>query len=349
MKRIATSLFCFLTILMFVSVSSAQDKGTLTVAVYGGAWGDIIAKTMFKPFEQKFGVKVIPEPGASRVTLTKLMQQKGDPLIDVACMDSGISELALNEGVLEFMDPNKIPNLQNVLVEALYKNKSGQIYSMGIGFNGFGITYNKEKVKNKPTSWFDLWNKDYAGKVTAPSPANGWGIPFLVFISQLKGGGINNIEPGIEALKKLDVAAYFDATGATINMFNSGEVIVAAMGCSDGWYLADQNSKYSVAIPKEGLITTDPRVHLVKNAKNKELAEKFINFVATTEVSKGMAEGLYCGPPITKGVTLSEKVKERLPYGPTGSVKDLRFMDWQEINAKRAEMTDRWNKEITRK
>jgi putative spermidine/putrescine transport system substrate-binding protein len=349
--KMRKAIFVFFLVCQFLvigTLSYGQDKGSLTVAVYGGEWGDAISKAMFKPFEAKFGVKIIPEPGVSTVTIAKLKQQKGNPLIDVAWLDGGVSELALDDDLLEMIDPKTIPNLRNVINEAIYKTKSGGIFSVGGGFYSFGVVYNTEKVKAKPTSWLDLWKPEFAGKVTIPSPATAMGVPFIILISQIKGGSIENVTPGFDLIKKLDVAAYFETSGAGTNMFQAGEVVIGAHYSAAAWYMADKNLPITLAIPKEGAPAGDIRMHIVKGSKNKALAEKFIDFAVTPEAQKALSEILYLAP-VAKGTQLNPTAKERMPYGAEGSIKNLKFYDWQVLNAKRPEIVERWNKEIGRK
>ena len=61
-----------------------------------------------------------------------------------------------------------------------------------------------------------------------------------------------------------------------------------------------------------------------------------------------MSEKLYVGPA-TKGLTLSDKAKTRLPWGKDGSIANLALINWNELNAQRQAVTDLWNKEIARK
>ena len=75
-----------------MTAGPATAQQPLTVAFYGGEWGDAITACIVDPFVKTSGVKVTPEPGVSSVTLAKLKQQKGSPAIDVAWIDGGVSE-----------------------------------------------------------------------------------------------------------------------------------------------------------------------------------------------------------------------------------------------------------------
>src|SRR5271163_4069227 len=90
---------------------------SITVAYYGGSWGDAMQKCMVTPFTAETGVKVEVEPGVSSVTIAKLRQQKGHPAIDVAWMDGGISEIAGSEGLVAAIDPKAVPNVANMIPE----------------------------------------------------------------------------------------------------------------------------------------------------------------------------------------------------------------------------------------
>jgi hypothetical protein len=49
---------------------------------------------------------------SSTVTYNKLKQQKGNPSIDIAWIDGGISELAAADGVVATIDPAKVANVR---------------------------------------------------------------------------------------------------------------------------------------------------------------------------------------------------------------------------------------------
>src|SRR5690606_5120317 len=101
------------------------------------------------------------------------------------------------------------------------------------------------------------------------------------------------------------------------------------------------------AVPKEGALGGDIRLHLVKNTPNAETAKAFIDFAIQPEQASCMSEKLYLGPA-TKNVALSEKAKERMPWGKGGSIDNLIITDWDIVNARRSAINDQWNKTIAR-
>jgi len=323
--------------------SFGQER--ITAATFGGAWGDAIKDCILDPFTKSTGIAVIPDPGVNLVTLSKLKQQKTAPVIDVAWIGGGVSELADGEGLLAPIDPQKVRNVANMQSAGVYKNAAGNIFALSAGFYSFGLVYNTKEIKTPPTSWKELWNKDYADRVIIPGPGNGNALPFFVFISKMFGGSIADPSPGVKQLKQLKVASYYDSSGAANNSFATGEAIIGAHDGGAAWAMVDQGLPVAFVVPKEGVPSTDIRVHLVKNTPRKAAAEKLIDFSVGVPAATCMTNRLYLGSA-TKGVVPNEKAKQRLPWGPNGTFTDLRLNDWNGINANRARLTEILTREV---
>src|SRR5215211_3175120 len=96
--------------LMAYAASGAGAQERLIVATYGGNWGEAQKACILDPFAKASGVPVVQETSVSTVTYNKLKQQKGNPSIDIAWIDGGISELAAADGVVAAIEPAKVPN-----------------------------------------------------------------------------------------------------------------------------------------------------------------------------------------------------------------------------------------------
>ncbi len=332
---------------LLIAPALAQQPTSITVAWYGGNWGEAFRACVAEPFTKATGIAVNAEIGTSTVTLAKLQQQKAAPTIDVAWMDGGISELALAADVVDNLDAGAIANLANTLPEAIYKS-GATTYAVGTGYYSLGLTYNTQKVKTVPTSWNDLWNKEFEDAVTIPSPSNSSGVPFIMFLSKMWGVPASDLSPTFKRIKELKAALFFDSSGAATNAYQSGEAIIGAHFNVGAWDLIDKGLPIGFVVPKEGAWATDARLHLVKGTPKKDAAQKFINQALTPEASACLAEKLYLGPSV-KNVTVKPETARKLPWGQNGSVKDLQLFDWAEINAIRPRIVDTWNREIARK
>ena len=280
------------------TIAGAQQR--LTVATYGGNWGEAQKACILDPFAKATGIQVIQETSVSTVTYNKLKQQKGNPSIDIAWIDGGISELAAADGVVAAIDPAKIPNMAGLLDEAVYKNKDGKVYALSTGFYALGVAYNSKDVKTPPTSWWDIWKPEFAGKITVPSPVNAAGIPFFTHLIKLTGGTLDHPAAAVEKLRALKVSSYYDASGIAQAALESGEAIAAVYYNTASWAITDKGIPIVFVAPKEGAPANDIRVHIADGTKNMDAAEKFVNFTASPEAMNCLASKLYVGPPDQK-------------------------------------------------
>lgn len=325
--------------------AQAQSE-RLTVAWSGGVGTLGLQPCLGDKFTKETGVTIVPEIGTSSVTLAKLQQQKDAPSIDVAWIDGGISELAQAAGVVDTLDPSRIPNMSNAQERAVFK-RDGAAYAVNTGYYWIGLTYNTKEISTPPTSWKDLWKPEYEDAVVIPTPANAAGIPFIFFLTKVWGGDPANMQPVIDKLKTLQAAAYYDSSGAATNAFQNGEAIIGAHYNAAAMDMMDKGLPIGIVVPEEGVWGDGGRVHLVKGTPKKELAEKFINMALTPEVSSCLAEKIYLVPSM-KNVELSEKAASRMPRNKDGS-DALVLFDIDTMNAQRAELTDTWNRNIARK
>jgi len=333
--------------LILASQAALAQQQKITVAWYGGNWGDAFRACVADPYTKATGVTVVPEVGTSTTTLAKLQQQKAAPTIDVAWMDGGISELAQQAGVLDALDPAAVPNLKNVIDQGVYRD-GASVFAVSTGYYSLGITYSTKEVTQPPTSWKDLWKPEYAGAVAVPSPANSSGVPFIFFLARVWAIDPSNLGPLYAKLASLDTALFFDSSGAATNAYQSGEAVIGAHFNVGAWDLIDKGLPIGFTVPKEGVWATDARLHLVKGAPNKAAAQKFIDTALTPDAAACLATRLYLGPAV-KDVQVSKDVARKLPWGAEGSVKNLSLFDWNIINARRAEVTDAWNRQVARK
>lgn len=328
-------------------LSQAAYANEVRVAWYGGNWGEAFDTCIAQPFTAATGITVIPEIGTSTTSLAKMRQQAARPVLDVVFLDGGISEVAQAEGLLQPLDASALPNMAGMQEQAVYR-ADGQPFAVSVGYYSLGLTYDTREVTQAPESWEALWDKQYAGAVILPSSANSSGIPFLVFMTTMFGGTPTDMGPVWEKLKQLDVASYYDSSGAASNAFQAGEAVIGAHFNVGAWDLADKGLPIGFVVPKEGVWATDARVHQVKNAPHPEAAQQFINAAMTPAAAACLAEKLYLGPAV-KDVELPEALQQRMPWGLGGSVQTLNLSDWPAVNKARAEMTDTWNRELGRR
>ncbi|MEZ5843885.1 MAG: ABC transporter substrate-binding protein [Hyphomicrobiaceae bacterium] len=339
------------TALAFVPMATnAQAQDTLSVGgIYGGVWADSIRKAFLNPFGEAAKVKLKIEEGISGVTLAKLRQQKSNPQFDVVWMDRVVSDIAIREGLIEPITPASITNLANVSPEAVIKNASGQIMAMTTGYWAAGLAFNAKELKERPQSWLDIGKDAYKGRIAIYSPENSINFPIMVTLAELQGGGIKQIDPAFKLMAKLakGQAIFFGGSPAGANLLANGEVAIATLASSQVWDLQKKGIPIEYIVPKEGAVAGDIRIHIVKGTKNKALAEKLVNYAVGPEGQTQIAKLLLLGPVNTK-VKLDPETDRKMPWGPGGSIKNLRIVDAIAILDNREAWTKRWNQEVAK-
>lgn len=298
------------------------------------------------PFEARTGTEVVYIPGNSTDTLAKLRAQKGNQEISFALMDDGPTYQAVEQGLCAKVEDGGS-------IKELYPNArmiGGK--SVGVGFVATGLAYNKEVfAKNgwkSPTSWHDLADPKYKQKVVVPPITNGYGLFTLVMMARLNGGGEENIDPGFEAMTKRiapNVLAWEPSPGKMAQMLQTGEAALAVWGNHRVQAVMDQGAPVDFVYPKEGAVALMVSGCVVEGAPQPGLAQQFLQHVVSAESQAFLAaEGF---GPVNKTVNLPPDVAKKVVYGPD-KVKALVSPDYEVINARRAQWTQRWNRSVER-
>ena len=331
------------------AATAAQAQERIQVTGYTGVWFEAQKTCIIEPFNKATkDVVAIIEPALSSTTFVKLKQQKDRPEIDVAWIDGGTSEQAAASGLVDTIDPAIVTNVAGMVDQGVYKGSDGKIFSLSTGFYAEGILYNSKETKQKPTSWWDLWEPAYAGRVIFPSPAQAPFVPTFMLLNKLLGGTSSNYDPAIEKFRALKVSTFYDTTGIVQTAVQAGDVVIGAYYVNVTWAITDLGLPIAAAVPKEGLPAGDIRIHLVKGTKHKAAAEKFINFAVSADALNCLSEKLYLGPPL-KSPKVSDAVRQRLPWGAEGSIANLVIPDWNEVNAKKPQIIEMWNRKVLNK
>jgi putative spermidine/putrescine transport system substrate-binding protein len=331
--------------LLAMAVTQQTSARNLSVAIYQGPWGEAIKGCIVEPFVQATHIKVTPEPGMSVETLEKLRAQRRNPKIDVAWMDGGVSELAAADGLVSPIRAAAVPHIADLIPQGVHKTSRSVPYALSTGFVAFGLVYDRQKFGVPPTSWWDLWKPEFAGRSSLPSPAHPMGVPLMLQLNTLLGGAPTNLDPVIRKYAQLPASAFAGTLAGSIGDLRSGKASIAAQYASIAWSLADSGLPIGYAAPREGALASDIRLHIVRGSRNVAQARRFVNFAIADEQASCMAERMYL-VPANRGVVLSERAKARMPWGRDGSIADLVMIDWEQVHAAQQTATAAWTSEI---
>lgn len=330
----------------FVHTARAQRK-----VIRVGFWTGVLAKTIRErvvpAVEKETGAQIIVEEGITADQLAKMRAERASPQHTVFGLDDIGVNSARKEGLIERLDPAEIPALREIYPEFVLEDSHGG----GMSVSWVTAYYNSQKMA-EPKSIRDFWNEKYRGRVITPSIKPTHGLFFLFLASHLKTGkpirdAQYDVSPGFEMWKALkpNLHSMADSMNQVMPLLANGECW-ASFGFSRvaGTWI-QRNAPVARATIKEGPFMGLNCVTLVKGGPHPDVGKKLIAKLLAAEIQTEFAAAATTGPT-NRNVKLTPEVAKLVPYGPE-AVKEMHTaMDWGFINGKRAEWTDRWNKDV---
>jgi putative spermidine/putrescine transport system substrate-binding protein len=323
----------------------AQPR-TLTVSVWGGLSQDFIKAQVQPEFEKRTGATLAYDIGGQGARYNKLLAQKNSPATDVFFAGDEAIVAGHRAGVLTPAHRKSLTNLGEVADWAMrIKETVPEDMVMAVPFTliAYMLAYNPEVVKEKPTSWADMWRPEFRDKLAFASPIHSLMPAFVVLAAELAGGSETNVDPGFKKLAELRPAklTIFWTDWAALD--KTGDVTLAT---EFDYYLEtmkDQKYPIEYVIPKEKGIATPESVAIVQGTKNQEIAEAFLDLMISAKVQEAFATQLYSGS-INKTVQLSPAAQARCACG--ARIDQLRFFDPAMFADNRPAWTERLNTDV---
>jgi putative spermidine/putrescine transport system substrate-binding protein len=332
--------------LLHAAPALAQEK-VLTLGGYGGSFETLMKEHVIPAFEKEHGVTVQFVPGNSTENLARMQAQRENQELDVVFLDDGPMYQAVALGFCDTVaDAPVMDDIYDIA-------RMGTDKAIGTGFVATGFAYNAEMFEEKgwepPSSWVELTDEKYEGLISIPPISNTYGLHTLVMMARLNGGGEENIDPGFEAMADQvapNVLVFEPSSGKMSELFQGEEIALSIWGSGRVKSLADTGFPAKFAYPEEGAVALMIAVCPVVNSDVPEEAQAFIQYVLSPEVQVQLADVMGAGPT-NKTAELPEELAKGLPYGPE-QVAQLVAVDWDVINPKREEWTQRWAREVER-
>lgn len=312
---------------------------TLNVSMWGYNM-DLLEKNIIKPFEEKYGVKVVTEAGNNSDRFTKMMARKDNPIIDVALFAGAYTYKAMQEGLIKPYDPAKLPNLSAIMEPA--RDPLGGRYAIGYTIQHLGLFYRTDKVA-PITSWKDLSRDDVKGVLTIPDITTTYGPAIIYMLSKAWGGDYDATDVGWKKLEEIApnlVTAY--SRSSVLNTLISQEEVYVAPYSSFSWGpIVGSGLPVANVIPEEGLVGSFSMVSIAAGTKNEDLAHLYIDHLLSYDVQYAEAMDLVDSPARTD-IVLPPEVAQNLTYGEE-LIANLHFFDEKEMAEVQEDWIARWN------
>ena len=282
MKRII-SLVILCSIMLSLLTGCGKDYD-----LYIYNWGQYIDPAVIELFEEQTGYSVSYEEfETNEVMYPKI--KSGAVSYDLVCPSDYMIERMIQEDLLAEINFDNIPNYKYIGEDYIEQSRyfdAENKYSIPYFWGTVGILYNKTMVDEPIDSWDVLWDEKYADNILMQDSVRD---AFMVALKRL-GYSMNTTDeaqvkeatqtlidqkPLVQAYVIDQVRDKMIGNEAAIGVIYSGEAI----------YTQRENPDLEYVIPKEGTNVWIDSWVIPKNAKNKENAEKFIDFMCREDIA----------------------------------------------------------------
>jgi putative spermidine/putrescine transport system substrate-binding protein len=322
---------------------SSRAAGSIVATTYPGSFDEAFRAVVGPAFSKASGADVTFTPLLGVDQIGKIQASPNAPPFDVVLFDEGPLIPAINTGVLEKFPSEKSKAFADI--PDAFRHPDG--YAPVLTVQLIGIAYNPKKIKTPPTSWEDLWNPEYKGRVGITGLASSLGTAFMVEIAKLHGGSETNIEPAFDAVKKLlpNVGAIATSPGALAALFQQGEIDIAFNYWNNVALLAAKGVDIAFAKPKSGAIVVRSSAQIVRSNQNPQAVLEYLDTVMSADVQKGLEASPWVMMPTNKRVPLTGA-----NLTVASSVDDLVannvLLDWRKFQSLRGEWITRFSREV---
>ena len=277
--------------------NSGNGSGSNELYVYN--WGEYIDEDVIDQFEEETGIKVIYDMFETNEEMYPVIEA-GGVNYDVVCPSDYMIQKMRENDLLAEINFDNVPNLKEIDPTYLEMSKSfdpENKYSVPYTWGTVGILYNTKMIEelgmDAPTKWSDLWDERLDGEILMQDSVRD------AFMVALKKDGYSmntdnedelqqakqdliDQKPLVQAYVIDQVRDKMIGGEAAVGVIYSGEMLYIQNEVKD--LGLDYDLEY--VIPEEGTNLWIDSWVIPKNAKNKENAEKWIDFLCRPEIAK---------------------------------------------------------------
>lgn len=310
-----------------------KPKGLLIYTSNSGI--ELMLEKTIPAFTEKTGIKVTYIcPGGSGAVVNKIIAEKDNPSADIAIASLPSMLGGKTENALE-----KYVSPEATTIPTAFQDPDG--YFTGWFAFHTVLSYNPTLVTTPPTSFIDLLNPIYKGKMAYPDPTtSGNGLRFLCALIKLMGEDeafefLAKLEPLIARHDSLPLGEFIDKGELWIQVSDDSVITSEVMR----EHLVDQY----MCVTDEGAIAGYVAIAITKDAPNLEAAKQLIDFMLSEEGQTYVTAGY--GYPCREN--MAQHISEDLAkiWQPFFD-KPVIPLDWEEISENMEAWKERWLQEI---
>ena len=265
--------------------------------VYVYNWGEYIDESVITMFEEETGIKVVYDMFETNEEMYPVIEA-GGVNYDVICPSDYMIQKMIENDLLAELNFDNIPNISEIDSEFMERSKAfdpENKYSVPYTWGTVGILYNTSMVapEDVPTKWADLWDEKFKGEILMQDSVRD---AFMVALKSLGYSMNTENESELQEAKNLLIQQKPLVQAYVVDQVRDkmigGEAAIGVIYSGEMLYIQDEVASLGLdydleyVLPKEGTNVWIDSWVIPKNAKNKENAEKWIDFLCRPDIAK---------------------------------------------------------------
>jgi len=288
LRKVVPAIMAVVVIAGGIFYSSKEDlSGTNQVIVYN--WGEYLDPEVITLFEKETGINVVYEEFETNEIMYPKVQS-GAIAYDVVCPSDYMIQRMIENDLLAELNFDNIPNVKNIGQEYFKQSRqfdSENKYSVPYCWGTVGILYNKTMVDEPIDSWSVLWDKKYIDNILMQdSVRDAFAVALKYKGHSLNSTDLDELEEAKELLIKQKPLVQAYVIDQVRDKMIGNEAAIGVIYSGEAIYTQLENPNLEYVIPKEGSNVWIDSWVIPKNAKHKENAEDFINFLCRPDIAK---------------------------------------------------------------
>lgn len=252
-------------------------------------WGEYMDPEVLEIFEEETGIHVIYEEFETNESMYPKVQA-GAVVYDLICPSDYMIQRMVENNLLAEINFDNIPNIKNIGTQYMEQSKAfdpKNKYSVPYCWGTVGILYNKTMVDEPVDSWSILWDKQYKDQILMQnSVRDAFAVALKYSGYSLNSTDLDELHEAQNLLLKQKPLVQAYVVDQVRDKMISGEAAIGVIYSGEALYTQSENPNLVYVVPKEGSNVWIDSWVIPKNAKNKENAEKFINFLCRADIAK---------------------------------------------------------------
>ncbi len=328
MKKILSLFMSLILCLCITSACQNSSESELHVLI----WSDYIKPELVEKFRQIHKCRVIVDTFDSNESMyAKIKLGAGG--YDLIFPSNYFMDIMSQQGMLQPVDTSLVENVKNLDPEYV-KRADPALLKYGIPYmvSSAGIAYRTDKVTDFEPSWGIFGKSEYKGRMTMLNDLRetiGAALNYL-------GYSANTVNPTeIEEAKNLLIKwkqnlAKFESEQYKAGIASAEYLIINGYN-GDTLQVIREHPKVNFVYPKEGVTIVMDFMVLPKDAPNKEMAYKFMNYLLDADVTaENMAFTFFFSPNKAAYSKLPKELRDNkilfLPHDVLEKAELIRYL-----------------------